>query len=268
MFESELLAGAVAIVRDAGEIIKDGAKRPRSIHFKGRADLVTDTDIAVEEFLRERLGLLLPQSSFLAEEGSPEAVLAENTWIIDPIDGTTNFVHGLPFVATSVGLWRNGSVSLGIVNAPLLDECFTALKGMGAYKNGEPITVSKTPDLERALITTGFPYAVEMELPALLRRTGRVLSRVRGMRLYGAAALDLAYVATGQYDGFYEGCLQPWDVAAGWLLVTEAGGVATRMSGEEFTVRAHDVLATNGLVHKALQALMHDGEECEPPRGR
>jgi myo-inositol-1(or 4)-monophosphatase len=261
--EVELLDGIVSVVREASEIIKDHAKILRDIHFKGRINLVTATDIAVEEFLREKLAGLLPGSSFLAEETSPDTDLAENTWIIDPVDGMTNFAHGLPFVATSVGLWRNGKVSLGVINAPLLDECFTAVKGRGAFRNGEPVTVSATSRLDHSLIATGFLYSMEKELPGLLRRIGRVFSNTRGVRRYGAAALDLAYVATGRYDGFYERSLSPWDIAAGWLLVKEAGGVLTRTDGSVFTLREHDVLAMNGTIHTALQELRYDEEDAE-----
>lgn len=260
-FETTLLDAVVSIARDAGEIIKDHANKPRDIYFKGRIDLVTATDIAVEEFLREKLAKLLPGSSFLAEESSPDAELSENTWVIDPVDGTTNFAHGLPFVATSIGLWQNGEVSLGVINAPLINEYFTAVKGQGAYRNGSPLTVSSTTRLDHSLIATGFPYSMEDELPGLLRRMGRVLSSTRGLRRYGAAALDLAYVAAGHYDGFYERRLKPWDVAAGWLLVTEAGGKMTRTDGSAFTLRAHDVLATNGNIHAMLQKLMYDEED-------
>ena len=253
-----LTADVAAIAREAGGIVRDHARKPRDIHYKGRIDLVTATDLAVEEFLRERLAALVPGSFFLAEEGSPTAALGQNTWIIDPVDGTTNFAHGLPFVGVSIGLWRDGDVTLGVVNAPLLDECFTAVKGQGAYRNGERIRVSGTDSLVHSLVATGFPYAIDEELPELLPRLGRVLGQTQGVRRYGAASLDLAYVATGQYDGFYERRLNPWDVAAGWLLVREAGGVVTRLDGSPFRLHDHDILATNGKVHEALRALMHE----------
>lgn len=133
---------------------------------------------------------------------------------------------------------------------------------MGAFRNASPITVSGTTLLEHSLIATGFPYSMEKELPGLLRRMGRVLSSTRGLRRYGAAALDLAYVAAGHYDGFYERRLSPWDIAAGWLLVTEAGGVMTKTDGGAFMLHAHDVLATNGRIHSALQRLMYTEEDA------
>ncbi len=256
-----LLSNVARIVKEAGAIIRDHSQKPRNIRHKGRIDLVTVTDVAVENFLRVRLEVLLPGSRFLAEESSPEAGLEENTWIIDPVDGTTNFVHGLPFVGTSVGLWRGGDIVLGVVNAPLLDACFTAARGQGAYCNGKRLAVSKTPDLVDSLIATGFPYSMENELPGLLQRMGRVLSRTQGVRRYDAASLGLAFVASGQYDGYYECRLHPWDVAAGWLLVKEAGGCVTRTNGSPYFVHSHDIMATNGRIHSALQGLMYTGED-------
>lgn len=256
-----LLTDVVTAVQEAGDIIRDHAKRPRDIHYKGRIDLVTATDVAVEDFLRRRLSAILPGSRFLAEESSPTAGIEENTWIIDPVDGTTNFAHNLPFVATSIGLWRDGDIILGVVNGPLIGECFTALRGGGAFCNNAPLRVSSTPDLEHSLVATGFPYAIEEELPGLLRRLDRVLPRTQGVRRYGAAALDLAYVAAGRYEGFYERRLNPWDVAAGWLLVREAGGAVTRMDGTPFALRHHDIVATNGAIHTALCGLMYGDED-------
>ena len=253
-----LLAAVAAVAGDAGAILCEHAQKPRDIRHKGRIDLVTATDLAIEDFLRAKLGALLPGSRFLAEESSPDAALHDDTWVIDPLDGTTNFAHGLPFVATSIGLWRGGDIVLGVIHAPLLDACFTAAAGHGAHCNGKPLAVSSTPDLVDSLVATGFPYVMEGELPGILRRMGRVLAQTQGVRRYGAASLDLAYVAAGRYDGYYERCLHPWDVAAGWLLVREAGGLVTRMDGSAFHLQSHDVLATNGLIHAALQNLMYD----------
>ena len=258
-----LLAETVAVAREAGKIIVEHAQKPREVRHKGRIDLVTATDIAVEKFLRDKLQTVLPGSHFLAEESSPNAQLKENTWIIDPLDGTTNFAHGLPFVATSIGLWREGDIVLGVVNAPLLATCFTATKGQGAFQNDTPIHVSATSKLVESLIATGFPYAIEEELPGLLRRMGRALSQTQGIRRCGAAALDLAFTAAGQYEGYYERRLCPWDIAAGWLLVREAGGSVTRMDGSPFHIKSHDILATNGKIHTVLQHLMYDDEDQE-----
>ncbi len=258
---ASLLAGVTRIVRRAGDLIADHNTKPRDIRHKGRIDLVTGTDLAVEAFLKENLSELLPGSSFLAEESAADAELTDNTWIIDPVDGTTNFAHGLPVVATSVGLWRGGEVVLGVVNAPLMQECFTAFRGGGAYLNDAPIKVSDAETMQDSLVATGFPYAIEEELPGILRRLQSVLPACQGVRRWGAAALDLAYVAAGRYDAFYELRLNPWDVSAGWLLVQEAGGHMTRMNGAPYHRRAHDVLATNGRVHETLRLLLNEPED-------
>ncbi len=251
-----LLPKVQAVVLDAGELIREHAQKPRDIHHKGRIDLVTATDIAVENYLKEHLKPLLPEATFLAEESAADAQLSEYTWIIDPVDGTTNFAHGLPHVATSLGLWHKDGVALGIINAPLLGECFTALQGGGAFCNGKTLRVTATDRLEDALIATGFPYAIEEELPGILKRLEAVLSATQGLRRCGAAALDLAYVAAGRYEAFYELRLNPWDVSAGWLLLQEAGGTMTRMNGKPYHLRSHDLLASNGRIHEAMLGLI------------
>lgn len=251
-----LLPKTQAVVLAAGEIIRDHAQKPRDVHHKGRIDLVTATDIAVEEYLKKHLKPLLPEATFLAEESAADAPLSEYTWIIDPVDGTTNFAHGLPHVATSVGLWHKDRVVLGIVNAPILNECFTAVSGGGAFCNGKALRVTDTDNLEHSLVATGFPYAIERELAGVMGRLQAVLPATQGVRRCGAAALDLAYVAAGRYEAFYEITLNPWDVSAGWLLVREAGGHMTRINGDAYELRHDDVLASNGRVHDAMAALL------------
>ena len=252
-----LLPKVQAVVLAAGEIIRDHAQKPRAVHHKGRIDLVTATDIAVEEYLKQHLKPLLPRATFLAEESSSDAALSEYTWIIDPVDGTTNFAHSLPHVATSVGLWHKDRVVLGVINAPILNECYTASAGGGAFCNGKPLQVTATGTLEHSLVATGFPYAIERELAGVIGRLHAVLPATQGVRRCGAAALDLAYVAAGRYEAFYESTLNPWDVAAGWLLVQEAGGTMTRMNGSAYSLRNHDVLASNGQVHDAMVTLLN-----------
>lgn len=251
-----LLPEVQNLVLSAGDIILDHNRKPREIQYKGRIDLVTATDIAVEEYLKKRLEPLLPEATFLAEESAATASLTEYTWIIDPLDGTTNFAHGLPHAATSVGLWHKDRVVLGIINAPILKECYTAVIGGGAACNGEALRVSSTADLERSLVATGFPYTIERELPGVIARLQAVLPAVQGVRRCGSAALDLAYVAAGRYEAFYEMTLSPWDVAAGWLIVQEAGGMISRMDGSAYALHHHDILASNGRVHDAILALL------------
>ena len=199
---SPLALQALAVVEESGAIIGANHAHPHTIRHKGRIDLVTETDIAVEAFLKERLATLAPQAGFLAEESAEDLSLPDTCWIIDPVDGTTNFAHGLPLTVTSVAYRLNGEIVLGIVNAPLLRECFIAEKGKGAWR-------------------------------------------------CGAAALDLAWTACGRFDAFYEDELKPWDMAAGALLVTEAGGSISNLDGSPFDLR-WSILAGNKAMHELI----------------
>ncbi|ACS79993.1 inositol monophosphatase family protein [Maridesulfovibrio salexigens] len=251
-----LLEKATAAVLEAGEIIKESYNKPKKIKHKGRIDLVTETDLAVEEFLKAKLAEILPGSSFLAEETSGNAELVDRTWIIDPLDGTTNFAHGLPMVATSVALWKDDQVVLGIVNLPILNEVFTAVRGGGSFMNGEPIHVSDCGSLEESLIATGFPYAIEEHVDFITEALSRVLVNTQGVRRPGAAAFDLAYTSCGRYEGYYENSLKPWDMAAGWLLVEEAGGRVTEYGLGKFNLYSPMILATNSHIHEQLDGLI------------
>lgn len=253
-----VLEKAEKIVLEAGELIRDNWNRPKNISKKGRIDLVTETDLAVEKFLKEKLSQLLPEATFLAEETAGDADLGDMTWIIDPLDGTTNFAHNLPMVATSVALWKDGEVVLGIINLPVMGEVFTAIKGAGAKMNGTSISTTETQEMEQSLIATGFPYAIEKHARNIADKLTRVLMNTRGVRRPGAAALDLAYLACGRYDGFYENELKPWDTAAGWLLVEEAGGRVTDFAGKVFNLYSPSILATNGRIHEKLSELVKD----------
>ena len=257
MSDSQRIAQSVVeIVLSAGDLIRESVVKPKQINHKGRNDLVTETDLAVELFLKDRLGPLIPGSSFLAEETATHGELLENTWIIDPIDGTTNFAHGLPMVATSVALYKHGQVAVGVINLPLLNEVFVAVRGGGATMNGEPISVSEATTLEHSLLATGFPYAVEEHLETVLTHLRALLPMTQGLRRPGAAALDLAYVACGRYDGFYESALNPWDTAAGLLLVEEAGGRVSEYAGGEYQLYSKSIVATNGFIHDGLCAVL------------
>lgn len=286
---AELLAACVAITRASGDIVRQRWNAPSQVRHKGSIDLVTDTDLAVEAFLKERLGALLPGSVFLAEESSDGGGVTGDApcWIIDPVDGTTNFVHRIPQVATSVALWRSGKVVLGVVNAPmwleapdatgvadavnvvdgaapgasapggLPGQCYWAARGLGAFCNGRRMRVSDADSLADALAATGFPYELEGRLPVILERLGRVLPATQGLRRMGAAALDLALVASGRLDVFYEAWLKPWDLAAGWLLVEEAGGRVSGLDGAPLRF-GEPLLATNGRLHTAMVKLLGD----------
>lgn len=252
-----LLAGARAAVAAAGERIRTDFAAPTGIRHKGRIDLVTATDLAVETLLKDRLGRLLPEAAFLAEESAGTTRLDGPTWIIDPLDGTTNFAHGFPFVCTSVGLYDGRDMVLGIVNAPILGQCFTAGRGLGAFVNDAPLGVSGVARLEDALVATGFPYAIRENLDEILPDMGAVLAATQGIRRPGSAALDLAFVAAGRLDAFYEIGLHPWDVAAGWLLVTEAGGrVGSYRPDGPYRLGAFRLLASNGRLHEPMLDLL------------
>lgn len=252
-----LLAEAGAAVTAAGSIIRDHWTKPKAIRHKGRIDLVTATDLAVEEDLKARLNQLLPEAGFLAEETDSAGSQAEWLWIVDPLDGTTNFAHGLPEVAVSVALWHVDSPCLGFVYLPMLGEMFQAAAGAGAWLNEKPIRVSERDDLEQCLVATGFPYDVRERIDEVMPPLRQVLLHCRGLRRMGAAAVDLAYTACGRLDAFFESGLKPWDTAAGWLLVQEAGGRVTRYHPEQpHVLDAPDILASNSRIHRALARLL------------
>ena len=241
---------------EAGALLKEHDTKPRSIRRKGRIDLVTETDLAIEELLMRRLRSCLPEAAFVAEESASSLDLPQTCWVIDPVDGTTNFAHGLPITGISIGLWHEGEALLGVVNVPLLNECYSAAAGRGAFCNGMPIGVSSAGSLEEALVATGFPYSIEADLSEVMGRMQKVLPKVQGVRRCGAASVDLAWVARGRFDAFYENRLKPWDMAAGYLLVREAGGCATRFDGGPFSLGGGEILASNGKVHEAMAALL------------
>ena len=254
---SPLLDSTLAVARTAGEIIREHWQQPRKVHYKGRIDLVTKTDAVVEAHLKEGLEKLLPGVGFMGEESAHSLIPDGDCWIVDPLDGTTNFVHGIPFVAVSIALWQRGSTRLGVVALPMLDEYFYAERGQGARCNGQPLQVSEIAHCEQSLIATGFPYDLEAQKDRILRWLGAVLPQCQGLRRCGAAAADLAYVAAGRYEAFYETGLKPWDMAAGWLLVEEAGGRVTNIFGDP--LRFGDViLASNGHVHQELVDLLRE----------
>ncbi len=247
-------------VTDAGRIILANWNKPSDVRRKGRIDLVTETDLAVEDALKESLSRILPGSTFLAEESATDLNPGDLCWIIDPVDGTTNFAHRVHFVGTSVALWCGGRSVLGVINAPVLGELFWAGLGLGAYLGDERIRVSGVDALEDALVATGFPYSVREDLDALMRDLSRVLAATQGLRRPGAAAIDLAYTAAGRFDAFYEVGLKPWDTAAGWLLVEEAGGTISQYDPDRsYHLGARSILASNGLLHARMASLLDAG---------
>lgn len=254
---AEILVPMRAAVAAAGERIRADFADPADVRHKGRIDLVTATDLAVEAMLKERLAGILPEASFLAEETASAAGVSGLTWIIDPVDGTTNFAHGFPFVCTSVALYDGPTALAGCVNAPILGQFFWAGRGLGAYCNDKRIHVSGTAEPIEALVATGFPYAIRENLDEIMADLRRMLAETQGIRRPGSAALDLAYVACGRVDAFYEMALNPWDVAAGALLVTEAGGtIGSYRPSRPYALGDFRILASNTRLHDAMLTLL------------
>lgn len=241
-----------AVVREAGRYLRENLGRRVEASYKGAVDLVTPFDLGAQEILVGRLAAAFPTHGFLAEEGLARAGTSECRWIIDPLDGTTNFAHAFPIFSVSAALECAGRLALGFVYDPMRDEMFRAEAGRGAFLNGVPVRVSGTSELGRSLLATGFPYDVRISPENNLDHWGRFIVRAQAIRRCGSAALDLSYVACGRFDGFWELKLKPWDVAAGTLLVAEAGGRVTDFTGRPFTWEAPGIVAANGHIHPAI----------------
>jgi myo-inositol-1(or 4)-monophosphatase len=249
------LATAVEIVLQAGAI--QLARRASGFHVdkKGTIDLVTEVDLECERMCRTLLGERFPDHDILAEEMSRDArqpSTSKYRWVYDPLDGTTNYAHGLPIFCSSLALQIDGRTAVGAVYDPTRAELFTAERGAGAFLNGKRLQVSAAGELIDALLVTGFPYDVHKQTADLVEMFGAFLGRARAVRRLGSAALDLCYVAAGRFDGYWEQHLWPWDVAAGALIVSEAGGTVTGMDGSEFDPAAAHLVASNGRVHAAM----------------
>ena len=255
------LATATEIVLRAGDI--QMARRQSGFHVnkKGTIDLVTEVDLECERMCRAVLADRFPDHDVLAEElssGPTEPASARYRWVFDPLDGTTNYAHGLPVFCASLALEIEGVPEVGAIFDPTRRELFTAERGEGAFLNGMPLQVSRTTTILDALLVTGFPYDVHQQLGHLLEMFGGFLGRARAVRRLGSAALDLCYVASGRFDGFWEQHLKPWDVAAGALIVREAGGRITGMDGTPFDPAAAHLVASNGLVHEEMLSVIAD----------
>jgi myo-inositol-1(or 4)-monophosphatase len=253
---------AVAIAREAGALLLEryGRLTRGEIHRKGAGprDLVTAADQESERLVVARLSAAFPDHAIVAEDGGGRAADGTDrpTWIVDPLDGTTNYVQGIPFFCVSLGLVEGGSPVLGVVHAPALGQTFSGTRGEGAWEDGRPVSVSATPMLSEAVVATGFAYERDWLADHNLDNFVGVGMKVRGLRRFGAAALDLAYVASGRLDGFWELHLKPWDVAAGAALVVAAGGRVTDFRGGTDFLHGRHVVATNGLVHEALRTAL------------
>lgn len=246
----------LSAAKEAGDMLLDRFESAKDIRFKGRIDLVTEMDIMSEEIIVNTIKSNFPGHGIVAEEGSSIESESEYLWIIDPLDGTTNYAHGFGFFAVSVALQKNDDgIIAGVVYAPYLDETYTALKGGGSFLNGRHLQVSGTSELEKALIATGFPYDVK-ETELNIRFFSEFVLKAQAVRRPGSAALDLCCVAAGKFDGYWELKLSPWDMAAGSLIVQEAGGKVTGCSGSEFSLHKGDILATNKKIHKDMEEVL------------
>lgn len=247
-----LLENAKDLAYAAGKILRDKLDEDFNVEYKGEIDLVTDADKAAEHLLVSAITKAFPQHAILAEEGGKLGNAdSDYLWVIDPLDGTTNFAHGVPYFSVSIALLEQSKPIIGVVYNPISDEMFAAEQGYGAWLNDRQIRVSKTDSLQKSLLCTGFPY--DMHQPNNnIDNFSRLVTKTQGVLRLGSAALDLCYVACGRIDGFWEMDLKPWDMAAGALIVHEAGGLVTGISQPEFEIAKGEILVSNGLIHQAM----------------
>jgi myo-inositol-1(or 4)-monophosphatase len=256
-----LLNFAIQTARDAGAILTDRLGRALQVSNKGDIDLVTEADLAAEELIIERIKSHYPRHAILAEESGASAGVelvpgtSDWKWIIDPLDGTTNYAHGYPCFCVSIALEHAGAIEIAAIYDPTRDEMFAAERGQGATLNERRIRVSTVNDLNSAMLCTGFPYNVR-ERPNFARPFANFTMAAQAVRRDGSAAIDLAYLACGRFDGFWEDGLKPWDVAAGVLLIEEAGGRVTDFNDAPLDIYTPKVLASNGLIHNAMMRVL------------
>ncbi len=249
---TDLLGAAIEAARLGGVVLREFFGQKKEIAFKGAIDPVTNADVASERAIVEFISRRFPGHDIVTEETRPDLSGSSYRWVIDPLDGTVNYAHDHPMVAVSVGVEVDGVVEAGAVYNPIREELFTASRGGGAVLNGSPIRVSGINDLDRSLLATGFPYDIRENPYNNLEHFCHMAKRAQAVRRDGSAALNLCYTAAGRYDGYWELVISPWDIAAGSLIVTEAGGTVTDLSGGTFSINGRQVLATNGFIHEAV----------------
>ncbi|HVA01874.1 MAG TPA: inositol monophosphatase family protein [Terriglobia bacterium] len=262
---------AAEIAREAGSLVAELSKQPVEISYKRKSDLVTQADRRSEALIIDRLHRHFPNHAVVAEEGGGQETGSEYCWYVDPLDGTTNFAHGFPVYCVTLGLAYRGEVIAGVVYDPTREEFFAAERGAGAYLNDQRISVSKTPKLSESLLGTGFPpFASNHDLN--IQFFFKLTHLSHGIRRAGSAALDLCSVATGRFEGFWELKLNPWDKAAGSLMVTEAGGRVTDLTGGPFDLQRDEIFVSNGLIHDSMLQVFseifeeHKKVECNQDR--
>jgi myo-inositol-1(or 4)-monophosphatase len=252
-----MLNFATETAREAGQILLEKFGRKINVYKKGDINLVTEADLASEKLIIERINSHYPKHAVLAEESGAAVLNGESVWkwIIDPLDGTTNYAHGYPCFCVTLALEHNGEIVLGVTFDPTRDELFAAEKGRGATLNGRRISVSETESLSEALVVTGFPYDAR-ERDNFARHFNDFTLKSRGIRRDGSAAIDMAYVACGRFDGFWEEGLHPWDVAAGVLLIEEAGGRVSYYDDSKFSIYTPPICASNGAIHPEMLEIL------------
>jgi len=256
---------AIDLALQSGEVLRRGQAKIRHIEYKGTINLVTEMDKKAERLIADGLNHAFPSHDLLAEEQLRNIDSgADFRWVVDPLDGTTNYAHNLPLYAVSIGLEYRGDMILGVVYQPVLDEMFVAVRGSGARLNGRKIKVTTERQLERSLLVTGFPYDMHTTRHDNLRHFRNFMKKAQAVRRLGSAALDLCYVACGRFDGFWELQLHPWDTAAGKIIVEEAGGTITNYIGEPYSIYGNTLLATNGLIQQEMIEVLHNQRKNEP----
>ncbi len=253
---TEIVDFAQNLARQAGKLLVEKLTKNNQIYYKGTIDLVTEADKMSEELILAEISLRYPDHGILSEESAAKNERAAMRWIIDPLDGTTNYAHGFPFFCVSIALEEDGVVVLGVIYDPTRDDLFFACRSGGAYLNGKKLHVSSASDLSRSLLATGFPYDIRVSPDNNLNFFNAMAVKAQAIRRPGAAALDLAYLAAGRIDGFWELKLKPWDTAASCLMVEEAGGVISDMTGEKWDLLSPGLIASNGLIHEQMMEVL------------
>jgi len=246
------LSFAETIAREAGTLLRKELPKEHQIDFKGEINIVTEVDHMSEELLVRRIRQNFPEHDIMTEESAGFQCGSSYRWIIDPLDGTTNYAHGYPVFCVSVALEIAGEIHCGAIYSPMTDEMFTTGKHRGAFLNGLRLNVSKTESLSRSLLATGFPYDIRVSKDNNINNFIAMALQAQAIRRAGSAALDLAYVAAGRFDGFWELKLMPWDTAAGWLMVVEAGGEVSNLDGRHYDFTSPNIVATNGKIHRKM----------------
>ncbi|MCE1246687.1 MAG: inositol monophosphatase [Firmicutes bacterium] len=259
-----MLDKIIHIAEKTGKILAENLQKSVHIDYKGTVDLVTEMDLLSEKMITDFLKENFPDHRIVAEEGTESVQESEYVWYIDPLDGTTNYAHHVPWFAISIALVKNGVPVAGVVHNPANGDMFSAEEGKGSFRNGKPMQVTQRTELLKCLLSTGFPYKIHERYDRVTGLFGRFVKECQGIRRFGAAALDLAYVAAGIYDGYWEEGLKPWDTAAGILLIKEAGGRVTDYTGNEYKIGSDTITASNGYIHDIMLQTIN---EKEPVRG-